>query len=399
LQDLTGREEDEATSRRIASRSVITRALQVAVDGAEPEQRVAQAQVFGPGVEALPVGDRERQAWADAVRALEAGDRHGMADAALKMGQGAEEQLHFGSADTCYYLASALATEGMSIELATDAARFRARVFRRQGRWADSEQHYERARALAQASHDHERHGLILGGMAGLARSRGNLPRTRELLLVQLEIGERERSAAVVGAAHHDLMALDKLCGDLEGSLIHGWEAVGSHVELEAKLQALTDLAGVLTELGAYDGAEDGYTVVAARVAHQAYRIHALSGLAYIAALRGDRTAFEQRCAKVDQLGFGSLPEAMQAELLYERGLSYRSLGDDLAALRWLARARDRSEVWGVNQVLFDAEQAIDEIRDGDRTVTRRSLEAPAGALGAASTIEGGIRDLKRQLV
>lgn len=403
LEDLVGREEDEAASRRIASRFVVVRGLQVGADGGSTTQLSMQADVAASELDAVPDTDPERSAWTGAIEAMRSGDIEAMARASVDIGEQAEAQLHYGSAETCFQLAYDLATRVASLDLATDAARFHGRALRRQGRWPDAEAKYEHARELALAARDHERHGLVISGLAAVARSRGNLPRTRELLLVQLEIGEREGSPAVLSAAHHDLMALDKLAGDLQGALLHGWEAVRILEGRDGALEAMTDLAGVLTEIGAYDAAEDAYRIVVEGIDNHVYRIYALAGLSYLAALRGDGAEFERRSRRLDDEGLNALPEAMQAELLYERGLSFEKLGDDLSAVRWLSIARSRSELWGVNQVLFDVEAALDRIREGSReareSITTEASRPNSTSTSAERSVADGLRAMRRQLV
>ena len=389
LDDLSGKEDDREASHRIASRYVVVRALELGATEAPVLQLEAQAEVCEAELEALEATDPERIIWTGVVQGLREGDPVALAQRALDLGQWCERILHMGSAESCYHIAYDLAAEAGSVPLATDAARFRGRVLRRQGRWSEAEAAYGHARALALASRDHERHGRVVSGMAAIARERGNLPRTRELLMVQLEIGHRGGLDGILAAAHHDLMALDKLCGDLDGALQHGWSAVRLYGDGDGQgaLEALTDLAGVLTELGSYGPAEDAYSIVVDGIEHECYRIHALAGLAYLAALRGDRAEFELRSARVDP-SLEQLPEALQAELLYERGLSHYVLGDLSAAERWLEWARTRSEVWGVNKVSFDADMALQGIRAG-RPVEEFEFAPDPVAVEAAEAILG----------
>lgn len=397
LNDLAGREDDSGGSRRIASRFVVVRALELAAAGAPSLQLEAQAEVCGAELGALELDDPELPIWTRVAEGLRTGELRSLAREAVALGGVCERLVHMGSAESCYQIAFELAAEVGCVSLATDAARFRGRVLRRLGRWTEAETAYGHARALALAARDHERHGRVVSGMAAIARERGNLPRTRELLMVQLEIGRRSRIDAVLAAAHHDLMALDKLGGDLEGALQHGWSAVRLYGEGQGSLEALTDLAGVLTELGSYGPAEDAYSIVVDGIEHEAYRTHALAGLAYLAALRGDRMEFERRSGRVDP-ALARLPEALQAELLYERGLSHVALGDLGAAEKWFERARVQSEAWGVNKVSFDAEAALEEIRAG-RSVRELETSPDRTAAEAAEAFLGQeLRTMRAQM-
>lgn len=72
--------------------------------------------------------------------------------------------------------------------------------------------------------------------------------------------------------------------------------------------------------------------------------MYAWDALAYLAALRGDEAAFEDRAARCDALGWESGQRAAAAEILYYRGLSYRALGRLDEADEWLTRAIDFAE-------------------------------------------------------
>ncbi|NNF28089.1 MAG: hypothetical protein HKN73_12760, partial [Gemmatimonadetes bacterium] len=121
-------------------------------------------------------------------------------------------------------------------------------------------------------------------------------------------------------------------------------------------------------------------------------------GLAYLAALRGDRTEFERRARRVDP-ALEQLPEALQAELLYERGLSHYTLGDLDAAESWLGKARARSEAWGVNKVFFDAEAALEEIRAGRPVHGLDVLPDETAAEAAEAFLGRELRTMRAQLV
>lgn len=402
LEDLKGNEEDAEESRRIASRFVVARALRiVAGQAGTPEQLRSQAGIIRDELGALKSDDSERRVWEGFVQALENQDWVILGALCVELGTTVEARGHRASAEELFSIGYDLAVRAGSVSVAIDAARFKARAFRRKGGWDEAEELYNHARDLARSAHDHERHGLVISGLAAVARTRGNLPRSRDLLMAQLQIGTAEGLDSVLAAAYHDLMAVDKLAGDHESALVHGWEAVRHNKNAEGMLKVMADLADVLTRLGHLTAAEDAYAIVAAKVQHQLYRLAALEGLSHVSALRGNREQFEERVASADTEGWGSIPEATRAEFLYSRGLSYRALGDADAAAEYLKNSRELSQAKAVNRVFFDADAALQDLIQA--VARRRAAEEGAGdappAFRRASNIGAEIRSMRESLI
>jgi len=161
------------------------------------------------------------------------------------------------------------------------------------------------------------------------------------------------------------LMTDEKLAGRHEKAIRHGWEAVRLYPSERDQLQALTDLAWAFVEVGELAAAEDAYTVVAHRTQDFRYRVYALDALAYIQALRGRRKEFEDRLEAVDETAWRMGQPFMVAELLFYRGKAYGVLGDDEQARRWLEEAKAYSEEHSLNQISFQAQDALEALRAG----------------------------------
>ncbi len=402
LQDLQGREDDPAASRRIASRFVIARALRIVMEQTgEQDQLEAQAGIIRDELGALAEGDKERVLWEALIEALGKGDWVGLASGCLELGVEVDRQCHVSSTEELLGLAYDLSIRAGSISIATDATRYKARLFRRQSRWDKAEELYTYASDLARSAHDHQRHGLIISGLASVSRMRGDLPRARNLLKAQIQIAQAEGLKSVLAAAYHDLMAVEKLAGDYEEALINGWEAVSNHSDSEGMLMALVDLAGALTRLGHLTAAEDAYSIVAAKVSHRLYRVAALEGLANVAALKGDRSAFDQRIRESEEGGWHDLSTSATAEFMYHRGLSYRALGEAEQAAKWLALACERSDELNEKRTYFLAFSALEDLRAavGKRTGPVTKSEPKATPYLGAARIGDQLRTMKEELL
>lgn len=363
LRDVEGNEDDDATARRITSRFLVTRLVRSLVeeDFAMDEESI-QYQVEGIRRElhTAPPSDPERQAWERVLEAVEDPERLDLAGAVLELASTVEAQGHHHGALELHRTAYEVAMAAGSVAVAVDAARFQGRVYRRMTEWDDAFRWYEVAGDVARSAGDVGRYALVRIGLGNTYRVRGKMTRAREIYVETLhlaeEIGQRQPQAE----AHHGLMVLDRNAGEREEALDHGWHAVQLYPDEQNRLMALQDVASVLVDLGDLGAADDAYSIVAARIGQRDYRIMALDGLAYVAALRGDRSAFVEMLRVLDETEWeDTLSPDYRGQLFYYRGLSYQALGELDEARLWLERAVDFAEERGLSKELIRAEQAL----------------------------------------
>ena len=251
LRDIEGHEADQALNRRIASRFLVARAVRTFVDddfAIESESMAIQLDNVRRETEALPIDDPERRAWARLLDALERTDLNELAAATLELANRVEAQDHLSGALELYRTAYNVAVAAGATLLAIDAARFQGRVHRRQADWEESVRWYGFARGVARSAGRPGRESVVLDGLASTYRDRGNLPGARELLHEALELGRVAEDQYAEGSAHHSLAGVEKLSGNLDRAIEHGWSAVRVLETGEAWLGALTGLAGVFVE-------------------------------------------------------------------------------------------------------------------------------------------------------
>jgi tetratricopeptide (TPR) repeat protein len=372
LGDLEGHEEDTERARIVARRFIVVRLGAMYVDEAlavADERRAEQVErarrellredVSTPG---------ERDLAEDVLAAYESADLVALGTALVALGEEAERQDHtFGALDA-YECAYAMAAASCDTHLAVDAARKAGRVLRRRAEWQESERWYAVALAIADVIGDRSLAARSLSGLGLVKRERGNLPAARERFGEALVVAEQGADTETLASIYHDLMGLEHLAGDLHQALRHGWKAVNTYVSEVGRLRCLTNLAGVLRDTGDCAAAEDAYTVVAHSSDEVYYRIYAYDGLAYVAALRGDRGAFNHWSARCDELGWERGPLSAKAEILYYRGRSLELLGSGEAAREWLERAVAFADEHGFARTLFSAENALRSLAVESRT-------------------------------
>lgn len=365
LEDLERLQGDEAANDRIANRFLVARVVRGLMDEdlvVDSTSLAYQLKGVREELEFRGPTESERKVWDRVLGAIEILDLDGLLAATLDWGGVVEGMGHLGGAreihGMAYDLAVALGASGPAV----DAARFMGRVSRKLTRWDDAIRWYGVAKAVAEEAGNNAKLALVLAGMANAHRDRGNLPRARELLgqVMTLALDEGDRHAQAI--AHHDLMTVEKLAGNLTAAVLHGWQAASLYESREGSLKAFFDLAGVLRESGEMSAAWDAYSVVAAQVESFDYRLLSLDGMAHIAALRGQEERYEALRARVEELNWREASPVAKAQVLLYRGLSCRALGRTSEARTWLGQALSFAERHNLSQLIFSAEAALGEI-------------------------------------
>ena len=234
---------------------------------------------------------------------------------------------------------------------------------------------------------------LVLSGLALIHRERGNLPAARAQLVDALELATASKDPGAQAPIYLDLATLTKMSGDLPLALEYAWQAVTLAETDSYRLICLAVLGGALSDGGEWSAAEDAWTVVAHESREKYYQIYAWDALAYLAAHRGDEAAFESRAARCDALGWENAHRSATAEVLYDRGVSYRALGRLTEAREWLTRAVQFAENAGFNRSLFLAEEALKSLD------TPEQIPALSPTVATSPQLRIGLREMRAEAV
>ena len=397
LQDIDGREPDEAESRCIAKRFVVARLprllveddLAIPLDRLRQQAQRAREEVGGTTDELGPEAAR----WDAVLDAFQEGDLERLGTGLVALGEHVEQQNHLHGAAEIYRTAYEIFAATGQIQNAVDAARFGGRVLRRQARWEEAERWYGIAREIAQTASMDDRVALSLSGWASGLQEKGSLPAARVCLDEALGYARRSGDPYALGLTLHGLSFLEHGRGNLQEALSFGWQAVEAYPGQEERVQALASLAGALIDAQALDAAEDGWRCVLALATHDYYRLYATDALGHIAALRGNRAAFAQWASRADAMEWEAGPPSAKAEILLYRGLSYRALGEVHEARTYLTRALEFAEENGFSRTLFAAEKALEELQGSGESPRTLSVSEPAKELRL------GLQELREELV
>jgi tetratricopeptide (TPR) repeat protein len=398
LKDLEGRESDETEGRRIAQRFVVGRVVRMLADDdfvILPErmtEQVRRARTELP--EEGQSMDAEAALWHRTLDRLDERDLEGLARELVDLGQTVERQEHGHGAlelyDCAYHTAVAVCDAGAAAE----AAWYSGRVLRRRAARVEATERYQAALRIAEAAGLADTSVNVLVGLALLKQDLGNLPAARATLDEALTVAESAVRRDTLAVVHHSYMGLEQLAGNVCQGLEHGWVAVATYEDAERRIQCMASLGGLLIDHGDRDAAEDAWTVVAHTSSDRFYLIYAHDALAHLSALRGDAIGFEEHAARCDELDWENASRSVKAEILYYRGLSYRSLGRLDEAEAWLGRALTFAEEHGFNHLLFRAEEALAS-SSSDRSDASGELAIPT----TPDTVRNGLRTMREELV
>lgn len=193
-------------------------------------------------------------------------------------------------------------------------------------------------------------------GEARIATLRGNLPQAERILDDTIRKAGRPELRDVRSRALHDRSGVATLSGQYELAIRLGYEALGQSQSPTERDRILSDLASAFLSLGVYSAARDAYMVLSATAQEQFMRWSATLNLLEVASQTGAEMLFElyQR-----QLVGQTLPPFLATGYELNLGTGYQRLGNQSKARFHLERAMALAGEHGLNQFLFEAEEAL----------------------------------------
>lgn len=198
---------------------------------------------------------------------------------------------------------------------------------------------------------------------ANIAIDRGNLPHAEAILEETISrTGSVPAFAETRALALHARAHVASLRGDFEQAVRLGYDALEGVRTQTARDRILSDIATAFFDLGVRSAARDAYLILAATAQEQYVRWASTINLMELAALDGQQTVFEEHRR---ELSTAILPANLSAYYFFYVGQGYRLFDRDRAAEAALSRAVEIASANQLNQVLIQAESALDEIRAG----------------------------------
>jgi tetratricopeptide (TPR) repeat protein len=224
----------------------------------------------------------------------------------------------------------------------------------------------EAAGAFADASAVASRIGDMVGVLlarvneAHLIALRGNLPKAEEMLDETIRRAQGGEFQDVRSRALHTRSNVAHLRGDYEFAVRIAYSAFHESDSATQRDRILHDIAVAFLELGVYSAAQDAYLVLSTTAQEQYMRWTATINLLEMSSRTGAGILFE---GYRRQLMNEQLPPYLTTAYELNVGLGYRRLGEFDKARPYLQRAIALASEHGLNQYLFEAEEALQELQ------------------------------------
>lgn len=208
-----------------------------------------------------------------------------------------------------------------------------------------------------------------VGDMVGILRARigegriailrGNLPQAEEILDDTIARATGPALSDVRSRALHDRSEVATKRGQYELAIRFAYDALAHSQSPTERDRILSDIAVAFLDLGVFSAARDAFLVLFATAQEQYMRWAAALNLLEISSLTGAETLFEQYRRDLVQ---HRLPPYMATAFALNVGLGYHRFGNIDQARVHLERAIALAEEHGINEYLFEAEEALSKL-------------------------------------
>lgn len=227
-------------------------------------------------------------------------------------------------------------------------------------------------------------------GDAKIAIDRGNLPHAEAILDDTIRQAERQELRDVRATALHDKADVAHRRGEYEQAVCLAYEALEDVHDPAERDRVLADIAASFFELGIRSAARDAQLILAATAQEQYSRWVATLNLLEIAAFDECEPVFEQYRR---ELAGAPLPPMLETVYHLYVGTGSRIFGRVDAARDSLRKAVELASRHQFNQLLFNAEQNLEELTRGSAAVVP-SQKAPSETVHPVATALESMRKL-----
>jgi tetratricopeptide (TPR) repeat protein len=224
-------------------------------------------------------------------------------------------------------------------------------------------------------------------GEAKVAMARGNMPKAESILEQTLEQAQSAGLDDVRSRALTDRAFIAGMGGEHQQAIRFSYDALELSKNQRDRDRILTNIATGFRYLGLFDVARDAYLVLASTAQEQYIRWMSELNLMELAALQGMELDFDKY--RRDMVAADFTPQLRVTYLLHV-GRGYNALGHAEAGIPYLERAIQVASEYNLNQLMFQAEEALVEVRRREaRTVSRTISEVDASVHVVIDAIHG----------
>jgi YD repeat-containing protein len=224
-------------------------------------------------------------------------------------------------------------------------------------------------------------------GEAKIAMARGNMPKAESILEQTLEEAQSAGLDDVRSRALTDRAFIAGMGGQHQQAIRYSYNALELSKSQRDRDRILTNIATGFRYLGLFDVARDAYLVLASTAQEQYIRWMSELNLMELAALQGMELDFDKY--RRDLVAADFTPQLRVTYLLHV-GRGYSALGHADAGIPYLERAIQMASEFSLNQLMFQAEEALVEVRRREaRTVAKNDSAIDASIRDVIDAIHG----------
>jgi tetratricopeptide (TPR) repeat protein len=218
------------------------------------------------------------------------------------------------------------------------------------------------AQAYAHASQVANANGDLIGvlrariGEAKIATMRGNMPVAEAMLDSTIAQASEHGLDDVQSRALHDRAGVAGMRGQYDRVVQFGYKALDLSTSQRERDRILADIATGFLDLGLVEVARDAYLVLTATAQDQYVRWTAGLNLIDVASQQGMEPMFDRYRRDFENV---ELPPFLEVQYCINVGNGYRGFGRATAAIPYLERAVRVAGQFGLNQLLFMAEESL----------------------------------------
>lgn len=252
------------------------------------------------------------------------------------------------------------------------------RLFRRNGRLREGETWLNRSRRLAAHHADNECLALSTSSLGMLHWEQGSLKQAQRYLARAQRVARRHGLRTLEGEVLHNRLVLAIDCGELDAAEAFAQAAFERYVPSHPKLPALAyDTAYLWLSRGHVVRALRVFQALIPHFSGSCARVQVLCATCKAAGLLGEHDVFASCAAQVVEMTAQRPPDSPRAAALVDLGVGALALDKTELAESVLTEALRLARERGLSETLVKADQALEQLRRGERVLSRRASADP----------------------
>jgi tetratricopeptide (TPR) repeat protein len=310
----------------------------------------------------------------------------------LAYGRALDYEASWGLATDVFSTVAKLARPEKNARLAVEANVAVGGAARRNGDWETSARAYSQAAYIADTLGDRQGVLTVQVGIANTYLAKGNIPQAEAILDDVIVQATDQGFAAAQSRALHSRAAVAHRRGEAAAGLKFAHEALNLTDHAGERDQIVEDIAGMFTELGMYDAAQDAHLILVATAQSKLVKWTATLNLMELAGLQSRQAQFENYARELANAPMGAWVRAHYFLFYGEGLLRFDQVDKAEVALQEAITLADANQF---HEVSFKAQQALVQAKSAHRA-TKTFIAPSAWTAQELSPVTHAMSDLRK---